>query len=388
MTEDSHLLYYWVMKISLFGIFSLLTFIFSSYWLVKVIKHFIQTLKSYKFNKNELFRDNREQQRILYNYETHIIKDIILIILCLAEIGEAFFFIFNDILTISSKPWEGPPPPDLLYIGRNSTRYNCSYSETWNGISYVAKIKYFYGVLRVFNYSFSSIGYIVFLLLLSFLLLSFLTEYLSRRYFQHRYFESLVRHLIILAIEISVMLILTNLELITLQLLIAPFFFLTDWCILVKNSRHLHRVLKSNVRDLDLHFTHRNLYREQRHVLKIYTIFMPIFLAALFFGVLFFLFHNYMSFVIILIETPCIQGQIGSENWDYTSTNNVVNLLNKIALFGSLALLEFHFFLQGLPLYFISIEILYSACIKRRRMMKQKTRFGYTDFPHLFGRYK
>ena len=377
MTNQTYF-YYLIVKLTIVATFSIVTFVLGTYRVVKAIQHFVRSVKSYRLNKAKFFRDNREQQRMLYNYETHIVKDIILIILCLAEIGEAFVITMNGIWGLSSENTSKFYPSK-----KGLTLFNCSKTKTWHDINHVAINLDFLRIWEVFNYSFCSIGYIVFLLLLS-----FLTEYLSRRYFQHRYFESLVRHLIILAIEISVMLILTNLELITLQLLIAPIFILIDWCILVKNSRHLHRVLKSNVRDLDLHFTHRNLYREQRHVLKIYTIFMPIFLAALFFGVLFFLFHNYMSFVIILIETPCIQGQIGSENWDYTSTNNVVNLLNKIALFGSLALLEFHFFLQGLPLYFIPIEILYSACIKRRRMMKQKTRFGYTDFPHLFGRYK
>ena len=42
----------------------------------------------YRIQKRMDFRDIREQNRILYNHETHIVKDIILLIICIAEMGE------------------------------------------------------------------------------------------------------------------------------------------------------------------------------------------------------------------------------------------------------------------------------------------------------------
>ena len=42
----------------------------------------------YIIQKRMDFRDIREQNRILYNHETHIVKDLILLIICITEIGE------------------------------------------------------------------------------------------------------------------------------------------------------------------------------------------------------------------------------------------------------------------------------------------------------------
>ena len=42
----------------------------------------------YRIQKRMDFRDIREQNRILYNHETHIVKDIILLIICIAEMCE------------------------------------------------------------------------------------------------------------------------------------------------------------------------------------------------------------------------------------------------------------------------------------------------------------
>ena len=373
--SGSEWIYWLLVKLSIVAIFSLMALVIGTYRAVKAIKHCVQSVKFYKLNKNKIFRDTRDQKRILYNSETHIVKDIILIILCVAEIGESVVITVTGLLALSSRAWEGTFD---FYPGTNLTMNNCSYSDTWDGLSHVARRTKFIRIWMVFDYSFCSIGYIAFLLLLS-----FLTEYLSRRYFQHSYSKSVIRHLIILVIQVCIILIFTNLEIIALQLLIVPIFILINWCVLVKNSLHLRRVLKSNVRDLDLHFTHRHFYRQQKYVLQIYNISMPIFLAGLLFGALFFLYHDYLTFVIIVIRTPCVEAQIRSDAWVDTSINKIVKNLNQITLIGSLILLEIHFILQGLPLYIICFGTLYSACMKRLRMRKQKTRFSYEDFPHL-----
>ena len=51
----------------------------------------------YRIQKRMDFRDIRERNRILYNYETHIVKDIILLIICIAEIGEPIVVIIAGV---------------------------------------------------------------------------------------------------------------------------------------------------------------------------------------------------------------------------------------------------------------------------------------------------
>ena len=48
--------------------------IFYTIWTVKVIQHLIGSVRLYRVNKRKDFRDKREQNRIMYNYETHIVK--------------------------------------------------------------------------------------------------------------------------------------------------------------------------------------------------------------------------------------------------------------------------------------------------------------------------
>ena len=88
ITEYGMYFTYLIAKFSIFAVISLCVLICYSVWTVKVIKHLKQTITMYRIQKRMDFRDIREQNRILYNHETHIVKDIILLIICIAEMCE------------------------------------------------------------------------------------------------------------------------------------------------------------------------------------------------------------------------------------------------------------------------------------------------------------
>ena len=90
--------YYWLIKLILCSLFSV-SVIFYTVWIVKVIKHLFQSIRLYRGYNGMDFRDKREQDRILYNCETHIVKDVILTILSCAEVGEVFCILCSAILT-------------------------------------------------------------------------------------------------------------------------------------------------------------------------------------------------------------------------------------------------------------------------------------------------
>ena len=72
----------------------------------KIIKHLNKSIKLYKENKIKDFRDLRERIRNLYNYETHIVKDVILIMISFAEISEPIFAIVTGIfISITQVPF-------------------------------------------------------------------------------------------------------------------------------------------------------------------------------------------------------------------------------------------------------------------------------------------
>ena len=348
--------------------------IFYTIWTVKVIQHLLRSIRLYRVNKRKDFRDKREQDRILYNYETHIVKDAILIILSCSEVSEVFVTIISTVLSALQGP--------TLFKVNTLQKVNTirTSGRVIGNIEINTPSMYYLGIIVEVMFP---IGAIVFLLLLS-----FLTEYLSRRYFNHSFRKAIINYLILSFIQLSMIIVLSNLEIYIILFIIAPILVLIDWCILVRNCRKLRNVLKSNVRDLSLHFTNRYLYRRQLREFQIYTLFMPILLAALFFGVLALIVHFYFSFYIITLyasgpKIPIISllHQIMKNNFDLP----IDSVLLSVFHYGALVLLTLHFLLLGLPLYGISVQMFLSACVKRIRGKQQKYRFNYSEFPHLLG---
>ena len=99
---------YFVAKISTFAVISLCVLICYSVWTVKVIQHLKQTITMYRIQKRIDFRDIREQNRILYNHETHIVKDIILLIICITEMCEPVMTVIAGILELITIYYTNP----------------------------------------------------------------------------------------------------------------------------------------------------------------------------------------------------------------------------------------------------------------------------------------
>ena len=360
----SYITDYWIAKLSITSIFSLFVVLFYTIWLVKVIQHLIQSVKLYRVNKRKDFRDTREQDRVLYNYETHIVKDVILIFLSMAEMAEIVIAFLSGIATtvelMKTYPYNVTEP---IHCGLKTIVF-----EIFQNLRPGSLIAVY---LTTFQDSLGSIGFIAFVLLLS-----FLTEYLSKRYYAHPFYKSILSHFLIFLSQTTIVLICSNEETFIFQIIIAPILVMIDWCILVRNCRKLRSVLKSNVRDLDLHFTHRSLYRQQLKLLQTYTVFMPILLTALFFGVLTVLFHHYLFIVNIMFNNLCTPSSINPS----TAINELFSNLQK---FGTLILMSIHFLLLGLPMYILSLQMLLSVIIKKFRRNNENFRFNYTNFANL-----
>ena len=209
------------------------------------------------------------------------------------------------------------------------------------------------------------------------LLLSFLTQYISKRYLYHSYTKSIFNHLILFIAQLTILVLLCNLEIHILFFLLAPWFILIDWIILVRNSISLRNVLKSNVRDLKL--TSSTLYIEQYKLSQIYSVFMPVLLTALFFGALTVLFHHYSLILRIIFVVPCLSSSISMFGKRYFSKIP----LYPISKFVTLGLLFIHLFLLSFPLYTISLQMFVSSCINRIRGKEHNYRFNYSHFSNL-----
>ena len=213
------------------------------------------------------------------------------------------------------------------------------------------------------------------------ILLSFLTQYLAKRYFLHPVRRTCLAHLALLLIQFAIILCLTNRDTTILFLILVPLVILFDWYILVRNSKILYRVLKSNVRDLKLHLSNRHLYREQLRLLQIYKIFMPILLAALFFGVCALFSHFYFCVGISLFWSHCFNSAIGYATIlnSYSLPLRFIFYLANVSEYSTLIFLTIHFILLGFPIFSFSIGMLITSCAKKLFCKKKE---NYYRFNH------
>ena len=363
-----------VTKLSVFTLISLSVLICYAVWTVKVIKHLKQSITKYRIHKKMDFRDIREQNRILYNYETHIVKDIILLIICIAEMGEPFVPIIAELVSYQHETHYSPYYPAF---NTTASLTPCTYKQTILDINSQANVLIFPKDWYMYLTSLIIITCILFLLLLS-----FLTKYLSKRYFIHPIRRTCITHISLALIQISIISCLTNRDISILYLLTVPIMVLIDWCILVRNSRILFRVLRSNVRDLELNLSNRYLYIEQWRLLQVYKMLIPILLSALFFGVCVICLHFYFHIVSGFVWSHCFNLMIG-DSYTYTGYIKpflVLYYIVRFSEYSKLICMIIHFILLGFPMFAISVGMLYSACVKRFYQKESDYRFNYTNF--------
>ena len=365
---------YAVAKFSILAVISLCVLICYSIWTVKVIKHLKQSIATYRVHKRMDYRDIREQNRILYNHETHIVKDLILLIICIAEMGEP---VMSIIVGVVVSYYNGLH--DRVYYPPFNTTASltpCTFIQTVEEINMYGYLLIFTTSWYMYFISLIMIGCIIF-----FLLLSFLTQYLSKRYFIHPIRKTCIIHIALALIQISIISCLTNRDTSIFYLFIVPIMILIDWCILVRNCRILFRVLQSNVRDLKLNLSNRYLYIEQWKLLQVYKILIPILLSALFFGVCVIFLHFYFHIVSGMLWSHCFNLMIG-DGYTYTGYNKVFAIERYLYLlqYSTFICMIIHFILLGFPMFAISVGMLYSACVKRCSQKESDYRFNYDNF--------
>ena len=369
-----HYLAYTVEKFSVLAVISLCVLICYSIWTVKVMKHLKQSITTYRVHKRMDYRDIREQNRILYNHETHIVKDIILLIICIAEMVEPVMFIIVGVVVSYYNALQNV----VYYPAFNTTASltPCTFKQTILNINSQTTETTFPEGWYMYLTSLVTITCVMF-----FLLLSFLTRYLSKRYFIHPIRKTCITHIALALIQISIISCLTNRDISVFYLFIVPIMILINWYILVRNCRILFRVLQSNVRYLKLNLSNRYLYIEQWKLLQVYKILIPILLSALFFGVCVIFLHFYIHIVLGILWSHCFNLMIG-DSYTYTSYMKIFAIKRYLYLLQYLTFvcMIFHFILLGFPMFAISVGMLYSACVERCSQKESDYRFNYDNF--------
>ena len=109
-----------------------------------------------------------------------------------------------------------------------------------------------------------------------FILLSILTRYLAARYLNHPFNRTFKRYIVWSSVQLIMVLFCSSLYTFIISFVLFPILLSINWFVLLKDSQFLSRVLKSNLREIELHTNNKPLFREQMSAYKFYCFFQKL----------------------------------------------------------------------------------------------------------------
>ena len=340
-----------------------LTILFNIGWIIQCVRECWRVARNYRIckrtpNLHPIYRDVQylSQQRKLYNLKTHFVK-YVLIVMCLSvEIcGILFLGSFSVLYT---EPLTSKLSNEWIQI---QSKYQCYLTYQIGHLIFFP----FY----IFMYTF---GYLQFFLL--FVLLSILTRYLAARYLNHSFKRTLIKYISWLAVQFVIVLFCSTIYTLVFSWFLFPLIILLNWIVLFRDNIILSRVLKSNLREIELHSNNKVLYREQLSAYRFYSIFNKTLLISLFLLISVIILNN-LSIFFQFTNSMCVVNIV------YGIKHPMPNIIQ----LSSLSNILFDHFVTIMPsvLYSLSTSLpivcvtfipLVRACVKR-----YKSRHNVTD---------
>ena len=345
-----------------------LTILFNIGWIIQCVRECWRVARNYRIckrtpNLHPIYRDVQylSQQRKLYNLKTHFVK-YVLIVMCLsAEICAIIFLV--SFSGLCAEPLTNKLHNEWLQI---RSKYQCHLTYQ------VAHIIFF--PFYIFMYAF---GYFQFFLL--FVLLSILTRYLAARYLNHSFKRTLLKYISWLAVQFVIVLFCSTIYTIIFSLFLFPLIILLNWIVLLRDNIILSRVLRSNLREIELHSNNMVLYREQLSAYKFYRIFNKTLLLSLFLLVSVLILVN-LSFVFQFTKSMCIVNIV------YGIKHPMPNIIQLSSLFNILfdhfvmgIISVFYSLSTSLPIVCVTFIPLVRACVKRYKSRHNVYRYNYEN---------
>ena len=280
-----------------FSVFNLLlTSLCDTAWIIYCMTECWRFAKKYRVCKetpdlHPIYRDVQylSRQRRLYNLKTHIVK-YVLVIMCLSvEMSGIIWTLLYIVLSMK----KDSPKMNMERIYLRSKYPKCYLTKTMYHMIFFP----LYEILYSFAY---------FQIFLLFLLLSILSRYLAARYLNHPFRKTLVKYISWLAVQFLIMAICSTVYTLLFSMVLFPLLILINWLVLVRDSRILSRVLKSNLREIELHSNNKVLYREQLSAYKFYRIFQKTLLISLFLLVVVMALNNLEFLFVIAGRSTCL----------------------------------------------------------------------------------
>ena len=252
----------------LFGIYSIIIICLDVGWLVYCAVTCVKLISKYRVckrkpNLHPIYRDVQflSQQRKLYNLETHFVKNV-LMFLCLSV--ELFILLWMLIKAeVNGKHDEKLSKDNSTRVAIEAGYPNCYIR------SIILEIYFFPSTIFLHN-----IEILAFIFL--FILLSILTRYLAARYLNHPFNRTFKRYIVWSSVQLIMVLFCSSLYTFIISFVLFPILLSINWFVLLKDSQFLSRVLKSNLREIELHTNNKPLFREQMSAYKFYCFFQKL----------------------------------------------------------------------------------------------------------------
>ena len=315
-----------------------------------------------------IYRDVQylSRQRKLYNLKTHFVK-YVLIIMCLSV--ELSTIVWSVLLVNLSYTKLSPE--------MNNKRIHFKSEYPLCHLTNIIARAIFFPLYVVFY----SLAYFQGFLL--FLLLSILSRYLAARYLNHPFRKTLVKYISWLAVQFLIMAICSTVYTLLFSMVLFPLLILINWLVLVRDSRILSRVLKSNLREIELHSNNKVLYREQLSAYKFYRIFQKTLLISLFLLVVVITLNNLQSLFIAAGRSTCLINIVLGLN---STQPNILQMPppNRLmsqhveSIFENIVVLIYSIS-TSLPIISITFIPLVRACILRYKSRHTVYRYNYEN---------
>ena len=297
------------------------------------------------------------KQRKLYNLKTHITKYVLMVVCSSVELAGMVGLGIASVFQLH--PRHLPDHTTLLF-----GNLNCK--------SYIWFLMFFGDEIHILMTNFA----LIFLSLLP-ITLAILSRYLAARYLNHPFKRTLIKYLIWCCVQCILIGFCSTPYTWIFLLLLVPIFSITNWIVLLRDTSILSRVLRSNLRDIQLYSDNRVFYNQQLSAFKFYQIFRIVSLVSLF--VMFltqWLLLILGIFEMVLLETCSIH------LW-----NNVTFLISIrtnfdwliFPLLGILVAIVFLLYSLSLclPLCGLTFIPIILKCVKRCREKEDQYRYNY-----------
>ena len=360
----------WILGIPLFSIFIILIIGWIVHFSLQCRRMCIEYLTCKRTPVlHPLYSDVQylSKQRKLYNLKTHITKYSLMILCSSVELAAILGYIICSIIRIN--PLELPNHTKLLF-----GELTC-YPYVWPLRHFGKQIN-----ILILNAAFWLSDLLV-------NLLGILSRYLAARYLNHSFKRTLIKYIIWCLLQCIFILFCSTSYTWIFLVLFVPIVGITNWILLLRDTSFLSRVLRSNLREIQLYSDNRVFYIQQLSAFKFYRVFRIVLLTSLFLKFLIEISWWVAEIVRSVFHDSCSLKLQNGVNISLSIPSNFHSPVENLLILVEGIFVTTYIIFLCLPLCGITFVPIILKCVKRCREKEDQYRYNYEKLKPLLKDY-